>query len=82
MSGFVAILLVYIWCNEVWVPAYGVADYGDTSRHPPYLFQLHWQSAVYGVIALAAGHRLQEAVCVGVGRWSTTARAFRCTSRS
>ena len=54
VSGFVAILLVYIWCNEVWVPAYGVADYGDTSRHPPYLFQLHWQSAVYGVIALAA----------------------------
>ena len=54
VSGFIAILLVYIWCNEVWVPAYGVADYGDTSRHPPYLFQLHWQSAVYGVIALAA----------------------------
>ena len=24
VSGFVAILLVYIWCNEVWVPAYGV----------------------------------------------------------
>ena len=53
VSGFVAILLVYIWCNEVWVPHYGVAD-GDTSGHPPYLFQLHWQSAVYGVVALAA----------------------------
>ena len=54
VSGFIAILLVYIWCNDVWVPAYGIADYGDTSRHPPYLFQLHWQSVVYGVIALAA----------------------------
>lgn len=54
VSGFVAILLVYIWCNEVWVPAYGVADYGDTSRHPAYLIQLHWHSAVYGAIALAA----------------------------
>ena len=53
-SGFVAILLVYIWCNEVWVPAYGVADYGDTSRHPKYLIQLHWHSVVYGVAALVA----------------------------
>jgi hypothetical protein len=54
LSGFVAILLVYIWCNEVWVSAYGVADYGDTSRHPPYLIRLHWQSAAYGLLALAA----------------------------
>jgi hypothetical protein len=53
-SGFVAILLVYIWCNEVWVPAYGVADYGDTSLHPRYLIQFHWHSAVYGLAALVA----------------------------
>ena len=66
VSGFVAILLVYIWCNEVWVPAYGVADYGDTSR----------TSALPVPAALAVGglrghrpgggHRLQEAVCAGV----------------
>jgi hypothetical protein len=51
-SGFVAILLVYIFCNEVWVPAYGVADYGDTSRHPPYIINLHWRSAWLGIGAL------------------------------
>lgn len=53
-SGFIAILLVYIWCNEVWVPAYGGADYDNTAQHPAYLIQLHWHSAVYGLIALAA----------------------------
>jgi hypothetical protein len=53
VSGFVAILLVYIWCNEVWVPAYGVADYGNVSRHPPYVFMLHWPSALWGIGALA-----------------------------
>ena len=54
VSGFVAILLVYIWCNEVWVPAYGVANYDDAALHPTYLIQLHWHSAIYGLIALAA----------------------------
>ncbi len=54
VSGFVAILLVYIWCNEVWVPAYGVHDYGDTPTHPPYMVQLHWRSVAWGAAALAA----------------------------
>jgi hypothetical protein len=49
ISGFVAILLVYIWCDEVWVPAYGVADYGDTSRHPPYVFDVDWRALWWGL---------------------------------
>lgn len=53
VSGFVAILLVYVWCNEVWVPAYGISDYDDTSKHPPYLIQLHWHSAILGLAGLA-----------------------------
>jgi hypothetical protein len=53
-SGFVAILLLYIWCNEVWVPAYGVADYGDTASHPPYIIRIHWQSLWWGVALMAA----------------------------
>jgi hypothetical protein len=53
VSGFVAILLVYIWCNEVWVPAYGFGNYAEKIHHPPYLLQLHWQSVLYGLLALA-----------------------------
>lgn len=49
VSGFVAILLVYNWCNEVWVPAYGVPDYGDTSRHPPYVVDIEWRALWWGV---------------------------------
>lgn len=56
LSGFVAILLVYIWCNEFWVPAYGVDDYGDTNSHPPYIIQPHWHSLGYAVVAVAAAY--------------------------
>ncbi len=59
LSGFGAILLIYIWCDEVWVPAYGVADYGDVRRHPPYVIQPHWQSLLWGVglVAIALAYK-------------------------
>jgi hypothetical protein len=53
-SGFFAILLLYIWNNEVWVAAYGIADYGDTSRHPPYVIQVHWKSLWWGLAFFVA----------------------------
>ena len=52
-SGFFAMLLMYIWCNQVWVPAYGVSDYSDTATHPPYVVQIHWASLVTGVALFA-----------------------------
>ena len=51
LSGFGAMLLIYIWCDEVWVPAYGVADYGDVRRHPPYVIQPHWQSLLWASVS-------------------------------
>ena len=52
-SGFFAMLLLYIWCNQVWVPAYGVSDYSDTNCHPPYVVRIHWGSLIGGVLLLA-----------------------------
>ena len=52
-SGFLAMLLLYVWCNQVWVPAYGVADYSDTDRHPPYIVRIHWKSLGIGVAFFA-----------------------------
>jgi hypothetical protein len=48
-SGFFAILLMYIWCNQVWVAAYGVSDYSDAGQHPPYILQVHWGALGTGV---------------------------------
>ena len=52
-TGFFAMLLLYIWCNQVWVPAYGVSDYGNTDNHPPYVVQIHWRSLGIGVVLFA-----------------------------
>jgi hypothetical protein len=52
-SGFFAILLAYIWNNQVWVSAYGVSDYSDTTKHPPYIVQIHWGAAGIGVVLFA-----------------------------
>ena len=52
-SGFFAMLLLYIWGNEVWVPAYGVSDYSVTKLHPKYVVQIHWPSLWWGVLFFA-----------------------------
>jgi hypothetical protein len=59
LTGFVAILLVYNWCNEEWVPAYGVQDYGDPSKRPPYVVQWHFRSLwiAVGLIVAAIVHK-------------------------
>jgi hypothetical protein len=53
-AGFFTLLLLYIWCNQVWVPAYGVSDYSDTSNHPPYIVRIHWRTLGIGAALLAA----------------------------
>jgi hypothetical protein len=54
-AGFCAVLLAYTWCAEDWVPAYGVSDYDDERRHPPYVIQLEWTGVYWGagLVALA-----------------------------
>jgi hypothetical protein len=59
-SGFLAILLVYIWANEYWVPAYGVSDYADPAHHPPYIVQPRWRSALYAMLAVAAAYAFKK----------------------
>lgn len=54
VSGFCAVLLVYIWCNEVWVPAYGVQDYADTTHHPPYVIQPDYRALWWGLGLIVA----------------------------
>jgi hypothetical protein len=53
-SGFVAVLLIYLWLNEYWLSAYAVPDYKNESRQVPRLLRFHPASLIGGVALIAA----------------------------
>jgi lycopene cyclase domain-containing protein len=53
LTGFMAVLLIYIWGNEFWFAAYKVADYSIESRKIPRLLQFHGTSVVLGLALIA-----------------------------
>ena len=54
LTGFIAILLIYVWLSEYWLAAYSVADYADGAKAIDRLFQFHPTSAVLGIGLIAA----------------------------
>jgi hypothetical protein len=48
-TGFLAILLTYVWLDEFWLSAYNVPDYPGQSKQIPRLLQFHPTSALLGV---------------------------------
>ncbi len=52
-TGFVAILLIYIWLDEYWLAAYNVPDYAGEAQPIPRLLKLHPSSLVIGIALLA-----------------------------
>ncbi len=50
--GFVAILLIYIWCDEYWFGAYNVDDYENEDEHPDRIVVFHPASAIIGVLLI------------------------------
>lgn len=54
LTGFMTVLLIYIWADEFWFAAYNVADYAGESRHIPRLLQFHRASAILGLALIAA----------------------------
>lgn len=53
-SGFIAILLIYIWLDEFWLAAYSVPDYAEEARKNDKLLVFHPTSAMLGVLLVAA----------------------------
>jgi hypothetical protein len=53
-SGFIAILLIYIWLDEFWLAAYNVPDYVEEAKKNTRLLVFHPTSAVLGVLLVAA----------------------------
>ena len=53
-TGFIAILLIYVWSDEYWLAAYNVPDYPVEARNLKRLFAFHPQSLAVGVVLIGA----------------------------
>jgi hypothetical protein len=53
-SGFIAILLIYIWLDEFWLAAYSVPDYVEEAKKNTKLLVFHPTSALLGVLLVVA----------------------------
>jgi hypothetical protein len=53
-SGFLAVLLLYIWLGEFWLAAYNVLDYPGEAKQVRRLLQFHPRSLIIGAILIGA----------------------------
>jgi hypothetical protein len=53
LSGFIAILLLYVWLSEYWLVAYTVEDYRGEARALGRLLQFHPTSLILGLVLIA-----------------------------
>jgi len=54
LTGFMLVLLSYIWCDEYWMAAYNVPDYKAAAQGIPRIVRFHFASVVLGVVLIAA----------------------------
>ena len=49
LTGFIVVLLIYIWCDEFWLAAYNVPDYKNKSNEITRILRFHPLSLVFGI---------------------------------
>lgn len=54
LTGFMLVLLSYIWCDEYWMAAYNVPDYQEAARDIPRIVRFHFGSVILGIVLIAA----------------------------
>jgi Lycopene cyclase len=54
LTGFMLVLLSYIWCDEYWMAAYNVPDYNAAARNITQIVRFHFTSFILGVVLIAA----------------------------
>jgi len=59
-TGFVAVLLIYVWLDEYWLVAYNVGDYAAEAKQIPRLLAFHPSSLIVGVALVAAAILYKE----------------------
>lgn len=52
-TGFITILLLYVWLSEYWLAAYTVEDYRGEARELPRLLQFHPMSLIVAAVLIA-----------------------------
>jgi len=52
LTGFIAVLLIYIWLGEFWLASYSVADYRVGAKAIRRLLQFHPSSVVLGLVLI------------------------------
>jgi hypothetical protein len=53
-TGFIVVLLLYVWVSEYWLAAYSVDDYRAEARALPRLLRFHPTSFILGLALIAA----------------------------
>jgi hypothetical protein len=53
LTGFMLVLLSYIWCDEYWMAVYNVPDYEAATRGIPRIVRFHSASLILGVVLIA-----------------------------
>jgi hypothetical protein len=53
LSGFIAILLTYVWCDEFWLSAYNVPDYDSETKDTDKIIKFYPQSLIVGLVLFA-----------------------------
>jgi hypothetical protein len=54
LTGFLAVLLLYVWLGEFWLAAYSVPDYSGEARKMLRLLQFHPASMILAVVLIGA----------------------------
>src|SRR5213594_2691070 len=54
LTGFMLVLLSYIWCDEYWMAAYNVPDYTVAAENIPRIVRFHFASVALGAVLIAA----------------------------
>jgi hypothetical protein len=54
-TGFMTVLLLYVWLSEYWLAAYTMEDYAGEARALRRLLQFHPMSLAVGVVLIAIG---------------------------
>src|SRR5439155_4656955 len=54
LTGFMLVLLSYIWCDEYWMGAYNVPDYAAAAKGIPRIVRFHFSSVALGAVLIAA----------------------------
>ncbi|MBV8969215.1 MAG: hypothetical protein JO331_09165 [Verrucomicrobia bacterium] len=69
LSGFLAVLLIYLWLDEYWLAAYQVPDYKIESEKIGRLLRFHPPSVIVGIILIVAAVLYKKA-------WSPMPKGF------